>query len=167
MSPHPAAGEVILRKPNLADGQAIYQLIKNCPPLDLNSAYSYFLLSSHFAHTCVIAEQNGNVGGFLSAYLRPDAPKILFVWQVAVDEPLRGRGVARLMLSSLLTRPECKDARWLETTVGPTNIASRNLFAGYARSQGLDLTEESFLDAEAFGNESHEPEHLLRLGPLA
>lgn len=166
MSILPAAGEITLRKPKPTDGQAIHRLIQSCPPLDLNSAYSYFLLSSHFAHTCVIAEQSGKIGGYLSAYLRPDALDTLFVWQVAVDASLRGRGIARQMLSSLLLRPECSGIDWLETTVGPSNAASRALFSGYARSKGVALNESEFLAADAFDDQNHEPEFLLRIGPL-
>jgi L-2,4-diaminobutyric acid acetyltransferase len=166
MPSQPTLGELNLRKPWLNDGQAVHRLIQECPPLDCNSPYCYFLLNSHFAHTCVVAEQGAKIGGFLSAYFRPDAPHTLFVWQVAVHESLRNQGMARLMLDSLLSRPECGHARWLEATVGPSNIASRSLFSGYARSVGAELTESDFLGAEAFGGEQHEPEILLRIGPL-
>ncbi len=166
MSSSLVAQEIILRKPCLADGSAIHALVQRCPPLDLNSSYSYFLLSSHFAHTCVVAERGGEIEGFLSAYLRPDAPDTLFVWQVAVDESMRGKGVARLMLSSLLSRSECKAVSWLEATVGPTNVASRGLFRTMAHALGVNMAESEFLSEEAFPGQAHEPEYLLRIGPL-
>lgn len=166
MSSHAAMGEITLRKPKLSDGQSIHHLIQNCPPLDLNSAYCYFLLTSHFSHTCVVAEQSGRLGGFLSAYFRPDIPDTLFVWQVAVHESLRGRGIARTMLTSLVARPECGSTRWIEATVGPSNAPSYGLFTSFARSRGISMAESEFLCAEAFGNENHDPELLLRIGPL-
>lgn len=165
MSSSTGLGEVTLRKPKLADGKAIHQLIESCPPLDLNSEYNYYLLSSHFAQTCVVVERKERIVGFLSAYLRPDEVETLFIWQVAVDEQVRGQGIAGLMLSSLLARPECKGVRSLETTVGPSNAASRNLFTSFSRSRGFVLVENQFLDADAF-TEGHEPEQLLRIGPL-
>ena len=155
--------EVILRKPGKDDGLAIYQLIKQSPPLDLNSSYNYHLLSSHFADTCVVAEFNRELVGFLSAYLMPGDAETLFVWQVAVDQSMRGKQIARLMLSSLLSRPECRRARFLETTVNPSNTASRKLFEGYARDWGGHIEEGMFLDESSFEDDCHESEILLRI----
>ena len=140
-------------------------LIQACPPLDLNSAYSYFLLCSHFADSCVVAEQQGKLGGFLSAYIRPDNADTLFVWQVAVAEAFRGQGVAKKMLASLLSRTACSNVRFIEATVGPSNLASRALFTSLARAQGIVMEERTFLPAAAFAGQNHEPEQLLRLGP--
>jgi L-2,4-diaminobutyric acid acetyltransferase len=166
MTSQPDREEITLRKPTKADGQAIHDLIKNSPPLDLNSTYCYCLLGSHFAHTCVVAEQAGKVCGFFSAYIRPDAQDTLFAWQVVVDPSLRGQGIAGLMLSSLLSRPDCRGIRYLETTVGPSNAASRALFNRMAQSYAAAITETEFLAADAFGTPDHEAENLLRIGPL-
>ncbi|MBU0499426.1 MAG: diaminobutyrate acetyltransferase [Gammaproteobacteria bacterium] len=161
-----ASRDIILRKPEPSEGQAIHQLIQACPPLDLNSVYSYHLLCKHFAHTCVVAEQGAQAKGFLSAYPRPDAPDTLFVWQMSVHTALRGGGIARMMLSSLLARPECRAIRYLEATVSPSNHASRAVFNSLANQQGLQLAESEFLSERAFGNSGHEAERLLRLGPF-
>src|SRR5690625_4855006 len=109
---------IVLREPQISDGPHIYQLVRNCPPLHLNSLYSYLLLCEHHASTCVVAEVNGEVQGFVSAYMRPDQPDVIFVWQVAVHESARGVGMARRMLLALLERESTQEARYLETTVG-------------------------------------------------
>ena len=44
-----------LRPPTPADGAALHALIRNSPPLDLNSCYAYLLHGLHFADTCVLA----------------------------------------------------------------------------------------------------------------
>lgn len=155
--------ETILRKPCGDDGLAIYRLVEHSPPLDLNSSYNYHLLSHHFADTCVVAEINGQVVGFLSAYLMPGDGETLFVWQIAVDREMRGRKIARLMLSSVLSRPECARVRHLETTVNPSNKVSRRLFESYARDWGGRIEEDVFLEEDAFEDASHESEILLRI----
>lgn len=157
---------MILRRPQLADGRPVHALVRRCPPLDLNSSYSYFLLCSHHADTCVVAQRGDAIMGFLSAYRLPRAPHTLFVWQVAVDAALRGRGLAGQMLAELLARPACAGVQWLETTVSPSNQASRRVFARFAERQQAVWHEEVFLSREHFGPEAHEEEVLLRIGPF-
>ena len=95
--------DICLRKPREGEGLAIHKLIEANPPLDVNSVYSYYLLSRHFSDTCVVAEFQGEVVAFLSAYIIPNRPDTLFVWQVVVDPAMRGKRLAGLMLGALLT----------------------------------------------------------------
>lgn len=155
---------VTLRRPRASDGYEIHQLIASSPPLDLNSIYSYYLLSDHFRESCVVAECQGRVVGFLSAYRMPHQPETLFVWQVVVSQALRGQQVAWRMLDSLLQRFERGALRQVEATVNPSNLASRSLFERLAREQGTTISEQTFLEAAAFGpGGGHEPEILLRI----
>lgn len=149
------------------DGYAVHQLIAESPPLDLNSVYSYYILSDHFRNTCVVAEHEGEVVGFLSAYRVPEQLDILFVWQVVVSKAMRGRHIAWRMLESLLERFPEGELSCVEATVNPSNVASRRLFERLAKEQGSLMDEQTYLEAAAFGpSESHESEILLRV-PLS
>jgi L-2,4-diaminobutyric acid acetyltransferase len=162
-----AVGGMAFRRPQLADGQSVHALVSRCPPLDLNSSYSYFLLCSHHAETCVVVQQGAEMVGFLSAYRLPQAPQTLFVWQVAVDAKVRGRGLAGRMLAELLARPSCAGVHFIETTVSPSNHASRQVFSRFAARHHAAWQEDVFLAREHFGAEAHEEEVLLRIGPLS
>lgn len=158
---------IALRAPGRADGAAIHALVAACPPLDLNSCYAYLLLAEHFAGTCVLAEgPRGAALGFVSAYLPPERPDTVFVWQVAVHPEARGCGLGLRMLAAVLQRPACRHVAFLETTVGPGNQASRALFARLAERCGAGLTELPLFGRDHFGGQAHEDEPLLRIGPL-
>ena len=102
--------------------------------------------------------------GFISAYRPPERKNALFIWQVAVDQTLRGQNIAGRMLNTLLQRFEPCDLHYVEVTVNPSNSASRRLFERLAIEQGSVLEEKIFLDASAFGLDSvHESEILLRI----
>lgn len=156
--------DLSFRKPILTDGYAIYQLIKSSPPLDLNSSYLYFLQASHFADTCIVAEQNGQIIGFLSAYYQPDKPQALFVWQVVVAESHRGQGLAKALLLALL-KNQPKDSAMTEITctISPSNKASQSLFNSFAKTHGLLLQTAPFISEAFFGEEDHEAEDLYIL----
>lgn len=156
--------DILFGMPEKADGYAVHQLIAESPPLDLNSVYSYYLLSDHFRDTCVVAKQGEDIVGFLSAYRPPGNEDILFVWQVVVSKAMRGRRVAWRMLESLLSRFKQGQINYVEATVNPSNIASRKLFEHLAREQDTLMEERVYLEASAFGpSESHESEILLRV----
>jgi len=161
------APDVRLGSPSVRQGAAIHRLVEACPPLDLNSCYAYLLLCEHFAETCVRAERDGHTVGFVSAYRPPQRADVIFVWQVAVAEEMRGQGLARAMLQDLLARPALHDCRYLETTVSPSNEPSRRVFLGLARECGAAVTERVLFAEPDFGGEPHESEVLIRIGPFA
>ncbi|MBC7203095.1 MAG: diaminobutyrate acetyltransferase [Pusillimonas sp.] len=157
----------VLRAPNLDDAKAVHALITASPPLDVNSVYVYLLLSHHFTDTCVVAELDNEIVGFVSAYVPPKTPDVLFVWQVAVHERGRGLGLGKSMLQDILQRPGLHSIRFVETTVGPDNAASRGMFASLARKVGADINETALFEGHHFGEQAHEDERLLRIGPFA
>ncbi len=156
----------------MADGDAIWRLVKDTGVLDLNSRYAYLLLGEHFADTSVVAELleadgSKQVIGFISAYLLPNKPDTVFVWQVGVAEAGRGRGVATGMLYEIVRRVACSSVTYLDTTVGPSNTASMALFRGFAEKLGTEVEEEELFASEVFGDSGeHEPEVLFRIGPF-
>ncbi len=158
---------VELRTPTLSDGAALWRLARDSKVLDLNSPYSYLLLADHHGHTSVIAEQQGEPVGFVTAWTPPRKPDVLFVWQVTTSEAVRGQGVAGRMLDFLLTLPAHAAARYLETTVTPSNGPSRALFHAFARRHGATVVESDGYTSDHFPPEgTHEAERLLRIGPL-
>ncbi|WP_322996881.1 diaminobutyrate acetyltransferase [Castellaniella sp.] len=155
------------RPPRKADGPALHALVAQCPPLDLNSIYLYLLLAEHFPQTCVLAEDAQGIVGMVSAYLPSGRSRVLFVWQVAVHPRIRGQGIGGRMLRQLLLRRVLRRVRWVETTVGPKNQASRRLFARLADRLAAPLVELPLFEAALFGAGAHEAEPLLRIGPIS
>ena len=158
--------QVTLRTPEHRDGAALHRLVAECPPLDENSLYCNLLQTTHFADTCVAAEQAGHLVGFISAYLVPGRTDTLFVWQVAVGASARGQGLATRMLDALLQRPGCRGVTHMETTVTASNDASWALFEGFARKHGAPLRRSTLFDRTTDFNGEHESEILARIGPL-
>lgn len=155
-----------MRPPDNGDAASIHRLISECPPLDLNSVYAYLLLTEHHSSTCIVAGAGENLNGFISAYFIPERPDTLFVWQVAVHPRARGQALARRMLEALLRRPALGAAQYLETTVGLENDASRRTFAALADGLSAPLRELPLFEPTLFGEQSHESEPLLRIGPF-
>ncbi len=156
----------LFRTPAVEDGKQIWQLIKDTGILDVNSSYSYLLWTKYFDDTSVIAEMNGQLVGFISGFIQPKAPDTLFVWQVAVDASQRGKGLASRMLQALLHSYTCRNIRYLEATVSPSNEASQALFRKLARDFETGCGVMDCFTEEQFPGKGHEAEHLFTIGPL-
>ncbi|OMF22593.1 diaminobutyrate acetyltransferase [Paenibacillus sp. FSL H8-0548] len=156
-----------LRAPDTSDGSVVWQLIRDAGSLDLNSPYSYIMLCDIFRDTCAVACSGTDIQGFMSGYRCPDKEDTLFVWQVAVSEKFRGRGIAKAMLQELLNRKGNEHIRYVEATIAPENIPSRRLFTGLAAEHGTECKVAEHYGKHLFPvGMNHEPELLFRIGPL-
>lgn len=144
----------------------VHRLIAACPPLDSNSAYCNLLQCSDFADTCVLAEREGEIQGWISAYRPPSALERLFIWQVAVDGAARGEGLGGRMLDELLKRPAFAGTTTLTTTIGAHNAASWHLFEAFARRHGATLDRGPRFERDAHFGGAHETEWEARIAPL-
>ena len=153
-----------LRQPVAEDGADIWALVRACKPLDENSMYCNMIQCDHFSETCVVAEIDGEIAGWVSAYVLPYDPETLFVWQVAVGPAARGTGLGSLMLSHLLQRKACKGVRRLQTTITSDNEASWALFRKFARNNGVKPDVQAYYTQALHFRERHSTEHLVTIG---
>ncbi len=159
---------VTLRQPTDRDGYSLNQLVSRCQPLDTNSVYCNLLQCTDFADTSIAAENaSGELVGFISGYCPPARPDTLFVWQVAVDDRLRGQGLARRMLGVLFARVvgQCK-VRFLETTISPDNLASQALFTGFFERLAMPCQSRTLFSGQQHFAGHSDDEVLYRAGPL-
>lgn len=156
-------------RPAPADGAALWRIARDSKTLDLNSSYSYLLWCRDFAATSAVArDADGEPIGFVTGYVRPDSLHTLLVWQVAVDEAHRGRGLAAALLDGLVARTAAEHGvNTVETTITPGNTASERLFTAFAERHGARLEREVLFEADQFPDGPHDPEVLYRIGPLA
>ena len=159
----PSPTQPVLRKPTSEDGAAVWDLVKQCKPLDENSMYCNLIQCDHFRDTCVAAELDGEVVGWVSGYVVPDAPDTLFIWQVAVSPKARGMGLGLKMLNHLYGRDECDDVERLKTTITGDNDASWALFRKFAKSQGGELDAAPYFTRDDHFDGKHATENMITI----
>lgn len=156
--------ELNFRPPRISDGKRLWEIARDSRVLDVNSGYAYVLWCRDFADASVVATDEADIPvGFITGFRRPESPRTLFVWQVAVDADQRGRGVAGRMLDHLLDRLAPSGVARLETTVSPDNDASIAMFTALARRRGTHITRTELFAPEDFPD-SHLAEDLYTIG---
>ncbi|MBD3262079.1 MAG: diaminobutyrate acetyltransferase, partial [Candidatus Altiarchaeales archaeon] len=153
-------------KPGKKDAAGVYELVKESPPLDLNSFYSYLLLCTHYRDTCVVGKAEGRVASFLSAYFPPKKSDTVFIWQIAVDKSLQEKGVASAMVKHLLKRRNLSMIKYVEATVTPENKNSSIFFKRLAEKLGGGFNEKTLFREKDFAGIEHEKEVLFTIGPI-
>lgn len=168
--------ELFFRSATTADGARMWSFVNEHGVLELNSAYCYMLMATHFGQHCLVAESapqaDTNVAkkfvGFVLSYRPPQKQEELFVWQIGVHPDMRGRGLAKQMLHQLLTLPANRGVQYITASVATGNEPSRALFRGFARDANVECEETDFFTQDMFPREqaAHEAEDLFRIGPL-
>ncbi len=161
-----ADARIRLRKPHVADAGDVWQLVRDSGILDVNSAYCYMLLASHFAETCLLAERRDRVVGFVTGYRPPDKEDTAFLWQIGVAKEVRGRKLGLQLARGFLALDGFEGVRFLETTVTPSNRKSDALFRALRRELGTRLEVRPHFEADLFPEDGHETERLYRIGPF-
>lgn len=164
-NPNPASNCAI-RPPSVEDGANIWRLVRDSGVLDTNSCYAYLLLGRDFADTCLVADSDAGLLGFVTGYIPPRKADTLFVWQIAVAATARRTGLASRLLQQLARRAADSGVGYIEATIAPSNAASHRLFARLAEWLGVPLEIEQGFTAEQFGGENHEDEQTIRIGPF-
>lgn len=159
------------RHPTVADGAGMWDLVRECGVLDVNSCYAYLLICRDFSATSLVATQpdvltdggHEELLGFVTAYRPPARPSVLFVWQIGVSPAARNRGIAKSLLRELIGSESCRGIDSIEATIAPSNRASRRLFHSLAEElQGELRVAPGFASAD-FGSAPHEPEETVRI----
>ena len=157
---------VTIGAPKSEDGAAVHDLIAACPPLDTNSLYMNLIQTTHFAETCALAREDGEVIGWVSGHIPPEEPDVFFLWQVAIGEKARGKRIPKRLVADIFSRPSCKDVRYLKTTITPDNEASWGLFKSLARWLEAPLKDTKFFDKDTHFKGRHDSEILVTIGPF-
>lgn len=158
--------EPVIRSATAEDGAGVWRLVGESGVLDLNSSYAYLLFLDHFGDTSVVTEHEGEIVGFITGFRPPREPEAVFVWQVAVAESMRGRGLARRLLDELVRLPGCRGVRFMLTTVTPSNAPSQAMFRSFARGVDAEVAVSPYFGEDHFPEGGHEPEELYRIGPF-
>lgn len=155
-----------LQTPKAEQGFAMWQLARDSGVLEPNSSYAYLMFAKFFAETCVLAVEDGTPIGFVTGFIPPGSPQILFVWQIGVSAAHRGKGIGKHMLRELLRRLESKSVCYLEATVTMSNDASKALFTSLANEYSARYQINECFSAEMFPEGGHEAEWTYRVGPI-
>lgn len=131
------------------DSAAVLKLIEKCGPyVAPYNVYAYWILENYYSSTCIVAEDNNNIIGFVSGMPSIDKGSI-FIWQICVHSDYRGKGISVLLLDSLIKKAKELGFKKIELSISNSNVISQSLFKSYANRNNFDFIEKN---KHTFGN---------------
>ena len=115
------------------DAELLLCLARSCPPLDVHTPYTYWVICHLYHATTIVLEEDRQAIGYVMAVPRG---RTLFVWQVGILETHRGLGLSA-MLFDALAESASGNYTSLELTIAPENVASFGALSGWCRRNNL------------------------------
>ena len=157
--------DIVIRRARAADGARLWDFVNDSRSLDLNSPYAYLMMGHYFSDTCLVAESEESLLGFVLGFQPPAEPDRVFVWQVGVAREARGHGLGKRLLCELVRRRVDDDVRYLEASITPDNRASQALFRSFAEETNAPCEVTTLFPRHLFPSR-HPSEHLYTIGPF-
>ena len=157
--------DITFRQATAEDALDVWQAVQLAGTLEVNTAYFYLVFCTDFSDTCLVAEHEGSIIGFVVGYHPPQQTETAFCWQIGMIPAWQGKGLGQRLLAAWLALPGNQHVTWLTATVADDNAASDALFRRFADKLGV-ACEVTPHFTEALLQPGHRPEPLYRIGPI-
>ena len=148
----------MIRELSESDIPDIRQFIRECPPLELHTFYTYWVLIHHFQDLCLMDEVAGNINGIITGLKSTAESDMVFLWQLGVRPGSRGKGISRKLLQEFTSRSKRLGARRIQVTIEPGNRASLAAFSTFSDTIGSRLEKTETVIGEPQTDGLHAPE---------
>lgn len=161
------APELFVRELAAEDSELLLRLARACPPLDVHTPYTYWVVSHLFARTSFVLVDgiSGRTAGFLTGIPAGDGAT-LFCWQVGVLPEYRGWGGSGLLFGAAAQRARELGLSRMETTISPENAVSRAALGGFVLREDLTAETVRDIDVPERGEDPNETLYAINLARL-
>lgn len=117
-----------IRKATQEDFLSVHQFTAGCPPMENYPEHVYKIILRYFGDYCFIAENEGQITGFVMGIVPQSFPGTFFLWEVGVAPSYQGQGIGGKLVREVETELRKKGFNRIELTIDPVNIPSQKLF---------------------------------------
>lgn len=133
--------KIIIKNAEEKDSALINHLARKCPPLDVHTPYTYWVLCQFFNKSCFIMYDESTPIGYITAL---DTEQGTFIWQIGILESYQGKGYASLLIEKVHNHAESRNCNML-VTIDRANTKSYNAFKSYCQKNSLRFEETGSL----------------------
>jgi L-2,4-diaminobutyric acid acetyltransferase len=125
-----------LRSCTADDVDDVRQFVASCAPLEVHTAFTYWVTFEHWGDICFVLLEDGRIAGYVSAIGSDRHRETIYLWQIGVAEKLRHQGVAQHLISAVSSAAVAKGYKTAQVSIANDNEASRKAFEHYAANTG-------------------------------
>ena len=97
---------IFLKKVDENDFSIMKHLALKCPPLDVHTSYTYWVVSKLFGEYCFLAKDGEKPIGYIMC-VRNDS--VLLIWQIGILKEYRTKGISRLLIEGVFDNRKDKN----------------------------------------------------------
>lgn len=123
----------------------IRELVNFCKPLDLHTAFTYWILAKYFNNTCLVLEDKKTIVGYAGGMKSSAKKEVFYLWQIGLLPKYRGTGFFGLLLDKVMEAAKKSGCNTLQFSVLSDNYQSIAAFSSYAKKKGIPLIKKDSL----------------------
>jgi len=129
-----------IRNVSIQDAPVLRKLASLCPPLDLHTPYTYWLLTFMYNDTCFILEVDDKIAGFITSVYSKNT---LFIWQIGILPEFRRQGLSTALLKQVFTKADELGITKINVSIAEDNQSSNGSFQAFCREHGFTMQKAS------------------------
>ncbi|MFO8089603.1 MAG: GNAT family N-acetyltransferase [Desulfatiglandaceae bacterium] len=126
----------VVRNFEVPDVPGVREFVSSCPPLEVHTEFTYWVLASYFSNLCFVAETEHGTAGFVSAVSNRDR---CYLWQICVAPPYRGGPLGEALIAAVVRKASSSGCGCLQFSIDPGNKPSNGLFSRFAAKRGFEM----------------------------
>jgi diaminobutyrate acetyltransferase len=126
----------VVRNFGVPDVPDIREFVSSCPPLEVHTEFTYWVLASYFSNLCFVAETEQGTAGFVSAVSNRGR---CYLWQICVAPPYRGGPLGEALIGAVVKEASSTGCGCLQFSIDPENTPSNGLFSRFAAKKGFEM----------------------------
>lgn len=132
--------QINIRKAREHEFLKVYDFVSHCKPLENYAEHFYKIMFRYFGNSCLVAEFNDKIVGFVMGFRSQVDNEKFFLWQIGVFSYHRGQEIGKMLLDEFEKAGKNLGCKRVEVTVDPNNPASQKLFekAGYLNASSKE-----------------------------
>lgn len=134
---------IAIRPVTEADAVLLRRLAVLCPPLDVHTHYTYWVLCHVAGNGGFVAEDDGAPVGFTTSLRDGDA---FFIWQIGILPLYRGVGLSSRLIGAVADHARAQGIDSLQFSIDPANATSRAAFTAFAEHNRASMTKIGRVD---------------------
>lgn len=147
--------ELIIKPVTEKDSALLRHLAVNCPPLDVHTPYTYWVVANFFGEYSFIAYDKEKPVGYIMCIVKDD---MLFVWQIGIVADYRCKNYSSLLLKAVFDKALESKIGTISVTIAKENTASYNAFFAFCKRNGYSIqryknVKISDIDVPSFNEE--------------
>ncbi len=111
-------------------------LAAKCPPLDVHTQYTYWVVANFFGEYSFIAYDNEKPIGYIMCIIKDNT---LFVWQIGVLENYRHNNCSSLLIKAAFDKATENKINTIFVTIAKDNVASFRAFNSFCAANGYSI----------------------------